>query len=91
MPRELVIHEFRSTYQPKRTVRLVNQGIRDSIISRACVFGRTCRQIASEIGLEAWEIEELLKQELEKRIGLAYRRGVREGKLGAFPPPAKAA
>lgn len=91
MSRELVTNGFKSGYQVKRTSRLTNQGVRDSIISRACVFGKTCRQIAREIGYEPWEVEELLKQELESRINLAYQRGYRKGRLGAFAPPLKAA
>jgi lambda repressor-like predicted transcriptional regulator len=68
----------------------VNQGVRDSILARIRLHGKTCGQVARAEGLERAEVEQILLQEMEKAKELMARRawteGYRAGQLRPLPP-----
>jgi hypothetical protein len=70
-------------------VPLVNQGIRDYIVRQVGIWGKTCWQVANSLDGEwnAAKVEQVLFQEMTKKVDLAYRQGYRDGKFSLFPPP----
>jgi len=79
-----------STGLPKKPVIsvLVNQGTRESIVAQVCVFGKTCGQVARQMGIDRAAVETVLIQEMSKRCAEEYRRGYNDGRRPS--PPASA-
>lgn len=80
----------RATRKPPNVERLIPREVRDSVVARLTVHGKTPQKVARETGLSQREIIEVLLNEREldtrKRVARAYDAG----RMNPLPPIASA-